>query len=178
MKQLWFFGLTACLCACAGDSNPKVGVGGGGISGTGTRIVVSSDVLLSGATDGGPRPPVGVGVGLADAAPADSGGQGMGGTPGMDTMAATCDLVAQNCAKELACYRRPTGGTVCEVPGFAAEVTPCAADAICSMGLVCVAGESGIAGCLPVCDPQLAPCPDRRACRPLRGYEPAGYCEL
>jgi hypothetical protein len=102
----------------------------------------------------------------------------MGGTSGMDAMAASCNLVAQNCAKELACYRKVQGGTVCETPLSAAEGTTCAADTICSKGMVCVAGDSGIAGCLPICDPQLAPCPNGRVCRPLRGYEPAGYCEL
>ncbi len=178
VKKLRFIVLAACLCACSNGSNPQVGVGGGGNTGLGTRNVVGSDGLLSGATDGGRPSPIGVGGGLSDAAPVDSGGTGTGGTTGMDAMTASCNLVTQNCANQFACYRNQLGGTVCETPGFAAEVTTCATDAVCSRGMVCVADDSGIAGCLPVCDPQLAICPNGRVCRPLRGYEPAGYCEL
>lgn len=178
VKHLWSFALAACLFACSSDANPTVGVGGGGVSGTGTRNVVVTDGPVGVATDGGSRPPIGVGTGNLDATPSDAEGQGTGGATGGDAMAASCDLVAQNCDSQQACYRDLSGGTSCEMPGFAAEVTTCAADTTCMKGMVCVAGDSGIAGCLPICDPQRLPCPDRRLCRPLRGHEPAGYCEL
>jgi hypothetical protein len=176
VKQFWVLGLVACWFACASDPKPQVGVGGDGGS-TGTRIVIVSDGLLGAATDGGSKPPIGVGSGSPDAAQTDAAGMGSGGAPGVDAMPASCDLVSQNCDQQKACYRKLLNSTSCETPGFAAELTTCATDTICAKGMVCVAGDSGISGCLPICDPQKAVCPDRRVCRPLRGYEPAGYCE-
>lgn len=173
VKQLSALFLALCWFGCTSDPNPQVGVGSGGGS-AGTRMVVNADGLLGITTDAGTRPPFTAGSRNPDAEQTDSGVAGSGG---VDALAASCDLVTQNCDRDRACYRRSPNGTSCEIAGFAAEFTTCAADNLCAKGLVCVAGDSGIAGCLPICDPQKRVCPDRRSCRPLRGHEPAGYCE-
>lgn len=173
VKQLWAPLLAVFLFACTTDATPQVGVGPGGGS-DGTRSVVVTDGFINFTTDAGSRPPLTVSTGNQDASQTDLG---VMGSVVVDAMAPSCDLVTQNCEQNKACYRKSPNGTSCEIAGFATEFTTCAADIVCARGLVCVAGESGIAGCLPICDPQKRVCPDRRACRPLRGHEPAGYCE-
>lgn len=153
------------------QSDAIIGGGRGG-SGGGT-LDAGMDAATGGGGAGG-----GTGGGAGGTASGGTGGRGGAGGGAPDALP-QCDLVAQDCAANLACYpsARTSGATEC-LPAGELSIGQCLEDTDCGRGYVCEMAGGAALACLELCDPTRKPCRQNRPCVPIPGHSPVGYCDL